>query len=252
MKRCSILLVLALAAACLPADPGVQLDGRTFLSTGVTEAGAERSLVAGTSLRIGFDEGRLSASAGCNSMSGGYRIDGGRLVTDGLAMTEMGCDAARHDQDEWFADFLGSRPQVRLSGDDLTLEGGGTVIRLLDRETAEPDLPLTGTTWTVDSIITGETVSSVPAGVVATIVIAENGRVTIGTGCNEGAGSVVIESDTLRFGDLVVTKRACEGPAGAMEEHVLAVLGADVVAYEIEAARLSLTAGNRGLVARGR
>jgi heat shock protein HslJ len=218
----------------------------------VTEGGADRPLVNGTRIRIGFEDGRMSASAGCNTMGGSYRIDGGLLVLDGLAMTEMGCDPDRHAQDDWLATFLGARPAVRLAGNELALEGGGTIIRLLDREVADPDLPLSGTLWTVDSIITGDAVSSVPAGVVATLRFTGDGQVAIQTGCNQGGGRVTVENGTLRFSDLVMTEMACAGPAGAMEHAVLAVVqGAVPVSYEIEARSLTLMAGANGLGLQG-
>jgi len=245
-------LLLALLAACSAGSPGTSLEGRAFLSTSITENGVDRPLVAGTQIRIGFADGRLSASAGCNTMGGAYRIDGGLLVLDGLAMTEMGCDPDRHAQDDWLAGFLGARPTVRLSGNELALEGGGTIIRLLDREVADPDLPLTGTLWTIDSIITGDAVSSVPAGAVATLRFMGDGQVAIQTGCNQGGGRVTVENGTLRFSDLVMTDMACDGPAGELERSVLAVVQTAVpVSYEIEARSLTLMAGANGLGLQG-
>ena len=44
------------------------LEGRTFLSTSIEG----RALVAGSRVRISFQENRVGASAGCNSMSGSY------------------------------------------------------------------------------------------------------------------------------------------------------------------------------------
>ena len=57
------------------ADP-MSVDGRTFLSTDVTQDGEERPLVDGTQIRLAFSDGQLSASAGCNTIGGTYSIDG--------------------------------------------------------------------------------------------------------------------------------------------------------------------------------
>src|SRR5262245_63953243 len=51
---------------------------------------------------------------------------------------------------------------VAEAGDKLTLTSGTTVVSLQDREVAEPDLPLTGTTWTVDTLLAGGAASSIP------------------------------------------------------------------------------------------
>jgi heat shock protein HslJ len=223
------------------------LDGRQFLSTSILQGGAQRPLVPGTRVRIQFVEGRISVSAGCNIIGGRYRIEDGRLVTDALAMTEMGCDQARHAQDDWLGAFIGSRPQLRLAGNDLTLESGDTVLTALDREVAEPDLPLVGRRWTVTAVVQGDTVASVPAGAVATLEITPDGVLRLQTGCNEGGGRVTVEPATLEFGEIVTTLRACDDPAGGLEAAVLSVLRAEKVAYRIEAGTLALTAGDRGL-----
>jgi len=227
------------------------LDGRVFLSTSVMQDGAVRPLVAGTRIRLGFGDGRLNASAGCNTTGGTVRTDAGVLVLDGGAMTEMGCDEARHAQDTWLFDFLAGRPTVRLSGNELELDGGGTVVRLIDREIAEPDLEPTGTLWTVDSIIAGDTVSSVPAGVTATVRLLPGGDLALDTGCNTGGGRFAIDGDTIRFSDIGLTKRACDGPVGVMEGAVLAVVGAEAVTWTIDANALTLQAGPAGLILRG-
>jgi heat shock protein HslJ len=241
-------LALALApAGCFGPGLPEQLDGRQFLSTSVTESGVERPLVDDTRIRIGFADGRLSASAGCNSMGATYRIDGGRLLIGEAGVTEIGCDPPLQAQDEWLFAFLGSQPAVRPSGVDLELEAAATVVRLLDREVAEPGLTLVGRVWTVDSIITGDAVSSVPEGVVATLAISGENRVAVATGCNQGGGLVEVGEGTLRFSEMILTERACDGPEGEMEAAVLAILEADVTDYSIEASVLTLTVDGRGL-----
>ena len=130
--------------ACDPLDPSPPLDGRTFLSVSVTESGSDRPLVPGTGIRLSFGDARLVASAGCNTLGGTYRLVDGRLVTDGLATTDIGCDGPRHAQDEWLASVLAGGPIVRLSDDALELDSGSVVIRFVDREVADADVPLLG------------------------------------------------------------------------------------------------------------
>ena len=61
----------AASASTVPsATPALTLDGRTFLSTAVTENGVARALVGGTRIRLQFLDGRLAATAGCNTMAG--------------------------------------------------------------------------------------------------------------------------------------------------------------------------------------
>ncbi|HEY6608733.1 MAG TPA: META domain-containing protein [Candidatus Limnocylindria bacterium] len=247
MNHLRFVLIAMVLAACSMGNAAPTLDGRTFLSTRVTENGAERPLVDGTQIRLAFSDGNLSASAGCNTIGGTFSIDGDTLVFVGGGMTEMGCDADRHAQDDWLSEFLGSEPDVTLDGDELTLSSGGVTITLLDREVADPDLPLVGTTWTVTSIISGDAVSTVPDGAVATFTFADDGTVEVNTGCNTGGGSYELSGSTIRFSGVAITDMACEGAGGALEASVVPILAADAIEVTIEAGSLTLDAGDVGL-----
>ena len=222
------------------ADPG-NLAGRTFLSTAIDG----RVLAPGSRVRLTFDVGRIGASAGCNSMSGSVAIVNGRLIVGDLATTEMACDPALMAQDSWLAAFLDGA-SIALAGDTLTLAKDGVTLTLLDREVADPDRPLLGTRWVVVGIVSGDAVSSVPAGIVAAITLAD-GRVAVETGCNSGGGPVTVADTTLTFGPLTLTEMACAGDARFVESAVTAVLSGDV-RYAIEADTLTLDAGAGGLV----
>ena len=246
-RAAGIVLVSAILAACAGAGQGPTVDERDFVSTSVTDDGAPMALVPGTEVRLTFHDGQLGASAGCNSIGGDYRVDDGVLVFEGGGMTEMGCDPDRHAQDDWLVAFLGSRPTVALDGDDLVLTSGGTILALVDREVAEPDLPLVGTTWTVDTIISGDAASSVPEGAMASLVFADDGTVEVQTGCNTGSGAYEATDAEIRFSDLAMTRMACDGAAGELEAAILPILGTDPVNYTIDASRLTLEAGDDGL-----
>ena len=224
-----------------PSDPGV--EGRTFLSTGLEG----RPLVAGSTVRLAFQNGGVSANAGCNSMGGPYRIEGDRLIADELATTEMACEPALMEQDRWLAELLGGAT-IALDGDTLTLTRGVTRLTLLDREVADPDRPLLGTRWVVDGLISGGAASSVPAGIIAALTFSD-GRVDVEAGCNSGGGTVEITDTTLAFGPISLTKMACAPEAMAVEGAVVAVLSG-TVAYTIDAGALTLTAGGTGLMLR--
>lgn len=249
-----VLVLLAALAGCSSGGPGSGgLGGRTFLSTEITDGGVARALVPGSQIRLRFGtDASLGVDAGCNSMGATYRSDAGVLRVTGGATTEMGCDADRMAQDEWVFAFIGSGPTIALAGDSLTLVGSGVVMVLTDKEAADPDLPLMGPTWTVDALISGDAVSSVPAGVIATLVFSADGRVAIDAGCNQGAATWVTQGDAIRFDQIAMTKKACAGPGGRMEAALLAVLGADAVSYSIDAGSMTLRGGVDGLGLRGR
>jgi heat shock protein HslJ len=228
-----------------PAAPG--LDGRTFLSVNVTNRGVEQPLVPGTTIRLSFTNGQISASAGCNIFGGTYRLEDGVLIVDGGGMTEMGCDEPRMAQDNWLFGLLGARPTVSLDGNDLQLTSVDTTITMLDREIAEPDQPLVGTTWRLSSIISGGTVSSIPDDVLATIQFNADGSVGINPGCNSAGGRYAINESSITFSDLVSTDMACQGARGEVEAAVMAVLSAESITFTIDAGSLTLTAADQGL-----
>jgi len=219
------------------------LDGRTFLSTGIDG----RVLVAGSVVRLTFHGDQIGAQAGCNSLGGTYRIDGDRLVIGQMGGTDMACDGPLMDQDTWLAAYL-NEATIDLDGDTLALTNGGVTLTLQDREVADPDRPLLGIRWILDGIVSGDAVSSVPAGVIASLTFSD-GAVDVEAGCNRGGGSVEVAGATIAFGPIGLTKVACEGGAMAVEQAMTAVLSGQVD-YTIEAGRLTLDAGATGLMFR--
>jgi len=225
-----------------PTSPA-SLDGRTFLSTALEGA----ILVPGTQVRLTFADRQLNAHGGCNMMGGSYTIDGNRIRTTQMFMTEMACDELRGAQDEWLSSFLADA-RFTLDGDTLTMTDGTALLTLMDEEVVTPDQPLEDTNWVVDGIVSGDTVSSVPVGVTASIRIA-GGQAEVKAGCNSGGGTVAVTADKLSFGPIALTKMACEAGAMSVEAAVVAVLSGDV-AYVIDADTLTLDAGGAGLILR--
>jgi heat shock protein HslJ len=182
----------------------------------------------------------VRANAGCNHLTGRASIDGGRIAVDHFATTEMACDAPRQEQDAWLASFLGAGPTWRLDGDDLVLSTGDTEIRLTDRRTADPDRPLRGTRWVVDSTVDNESATSAPAGTQAYLTFGDGDRVEGFTGCNSFAGTAAERGGRITFSKIISTKKACADEIGRLESAVLAVLDGEVSA-QVEADRLTLT-----------
>jgi heat shock protein HslJ len=239
--------VILVAAACAtpqtPGAPGAGDEwpaGREFLATTVTESGAAKAIVEGSRIRVSFgDDGRVSANAGCNHMSGAGRIEAGRLIVDNLAMTEMACLGGLMEQDAWVADLLTSRPTLRLDGDELTLATSTITMVMLDREVADPDRPLVGTAWTVTTVFAGDAASNSVHPVPAVLTIAASGQFTATTGCVAGQlrGTATVAGAQITF--LVTEQQPCLGGSNAVDEAVRATL-AGPLTYEIEAAHLRL------------
>jgi heat shock protein HslJ len=245
-----MLSVIALAVvACGNGGAGgtAELDGREFLSQSVDG----HTLVAGTQVRLSFERREMRAVAGCNMLGAPYDVDDGRLVVrgDGMSMTDMGCDPPRHAQDEWLARFLQASPSIELVGDELTLSTADATLHLLDRVVADPDRPLVATRWRVDTLIDGDSASSVPPEHPVTLVFNDDGTLAAESeGCTSARLDVDVDTarHTLRFGDFAVDAIGCPSPW----EATLSILRKDEARYSITASRLTITAGSIGIAAR--
>lgn len=79
-------------------------------------------------------------------------------------------------------------------------------------------------------------------GPTASITIADDATVAVGTGCNTGSGTGEVTDTTLVIAPLAAARRACPGEANPSEAGVLTVLQGEVT-YEISANTMPLRSG---------
>lgn len=230
-----------------------ELDGHEYWSTAVTEDGSPRPLVEGTRIQLRFDEGRIGASAGCNSIGGAYAIHGARLAVSALSMTEIGCEPARHAQDDLLVATLRASPTVTQAGDTLRLATDSITIDLLDRDVADPDRPLVGTAWEVTGFLDEQAATSFATDAPASVVFSADSTVSGFDGCARFSAAVEIADGSvggpvegdgeLQFGPVErETARACAAPEGYVEAfNRLFETGA--ATYVIEGASLTVLNG---------
>ena len=96
----------------------LDLDGKTFTAT-------ETSgwvIVTGSTIQLTFDDGRVSAQAGCNTLSGDATWSDERLVLEGpLASTAMACARGLEAQDQWLTKLLESDPRLAVDSGSLII-----------------------------------------------------------------------------------------------------------------------------------
>jgi heat shock protein HslJ len=248
MRIVAVLLLLVLAGcggqgAASEQPPALQPDplrGKTFLAMAVTEDGKPRQLAPQTELSVEFtDDGRLIARAGCNIMQGQVdTADGTLTVKDGLSMTEMGCDKPRHDQDQFVAGVLSANPKWELTDGRLTIRAGTTVFDMAAEDQTTRNLK--GTTWVLDTLVEGETASSMAAGAPEVTLVFDGKKVVADTHCNGYTAEYVIAGDTITFTPGASTLMAC-APEIMQGEKAVADALRDEVTYEITADRLTFT-----------
>jgi heat shock protein HslJ len=241
-----LLLVLASCGARAADQPAGQsapdpLRGRTFIATAVTDGDVPHALVPDTELSVEFtDDGRLIARAGCNIMQGNINTADGKLNIDGdLAMTAMGCDPARQEQDLFVAKVLGASPSWQLANDRLTITSGETTLDLAPREAVTPNKDLVGTGWVLDTLVDGNAASSVPAGVPPVTLVFDGKQAVADTHCNGVGAEYTVTGDTIEFKPGFSTLIGCAPEIARVEGAVGEVLNGKVT-FEITADRLTL------------
>ncbi len=222
------------------APTAADLDSNTYIVTGVQG----HDLVKGSEIALRFEDGRLGISAGCNQMSGSYAITDGKLTVGAMMTTEMACEEPLMAQDQWISAFVNGAA-ITLESDTLALVKDGVTVTATDKEVAMPDLPVEGTVWMVEGLVSNQAISSMPAGVEASLVFAD-GKVAVDAGCNKGSGAAQVGDSTITFGPIATTKMFCEGAAGEVEQQVLGVLAGEVT-YTVDADALQLRGAGGGL-----
>lgn len=138
MSRLSVGVVTMMLAATAcgqrsaDADLVAALDDGAFVA--VTAQGFD--LPSASNLRIVFDDpdgssATLGVSGGCNLIGGEIRLDDGVMISvDGWMQTEMACDEPLMRLDSDVIALLDGRPELSLTGDELVIDGGSTVLTL--------------------------------------------------------------------------------------------------------------------------
>jgi heat shock protein HslJ len=82
--------------------------------------------LSGTEITVTFEDGTASGSAGCNTCSAAYTVDGSFLSLATLAVTEMGCTApaGAMEQEQRYLGALKDVTAYRIDGSQLWLETG--------------------------------------------------------------------------------------------------------------------------------
>jgi heat shock protein HslJ len=205
------------------AAAGAVLEGVTVVTKEVSGA---YTIAPGSTISLDFNDGRVSAKAGCNSISGAYQLTGDVLsVSPQMMSTMMACDPALMAQDTWLTAFLSSSPTWTYTDGTLTLTNGTDTMVLTPAPSGAAALEETG--WKVVGLISmtssANTVSAVDPSAIAWLRFAP-GQVAVNDSCNSGSGSAQITDSTITFGPIAMTRRACVGPTADVEQAVTAVL----------------------------
>ncbi|MGW2015953.1 META domain-containing protein [Streptomyces sp. NPDC001927] len=220
--------------------PDVPVTGVHWNFETVTTEGKENRAPDGAHLQIAAD-GKASGNSGCNGFGAEVSVQGDTVTVKQGQGTEMACPGERGAFEAVLQKVFDGSMKARVEGDRLTLTSldGKNVVAL----TSEPPAPLNGTTWTVDSLLSGETASSVPQGSEgkATFVIDKDGKVRGNLGCNRFTATAEVTPTTLTVtGPVATTRMICSGPQMQLETKLYELLDGPL-SYKIGHRTLTLT-----------
>lgn len=125
---------IILAAALSMGSPAIA-QSLTETNWVFTQIAAERLDAAArsrTSFALDAKSGRVTATAGCNRMAGGYKRDGVSITFTQMAMTRMACPPPLMQREDALAKALGAVAQWRIVEGNLILSdaNGSALLRL--------------------------------------------------------------------------------------------------------------------------
>lgn len=244
----SVLALLTLAACGTESGSGsgdgsdtvqsdVPVTGVAWSVDSLTVGGKKTEAPAGSRLEID-PKGRAKAGFGCNHISADARVEGDRITFGKPVSTQMACDETT---EKAALAAMDGEVTAKLSGEKLTLttEGGDT-IALSEEKPAD----LVGTRWAVNTLLSGETATSVPAGLpkerVPHLTFGEDGTVHGNSGCNSFHGKAAVKGSTIDFGPPAGTRKMCPESEMEVERAVLAALDGPAT-YTIKGSTLTVT-----------
>lgn len=122
-----LMLIIILSACTSQAD---SLTGTwKLISYGPTESMTTAVPNADATMTFA-DDGTVSGSSGCNSLSGEYSVDGDQVTFNALTSTLMACDDVHMDQESVVFQVLTGTAQYEVAEDTLTITNGNMILVL--------------------------------------------------------------------------------------------------------------------------
>jgi len=115
---------------------GKGLEDRTWVVEEMNVDGATTAPADGVTSYAIFEDGAIAGGAGCNNYNGAYTTDGSSMTIGPVAATRMFCEGAMDQETAYFI-LLDQVDSYKVSGNDLTLSRGDTVLIRYSEGTVE-------------------------------------------------------------------------------------------------------------------
>ncbi|MFE7173630.1 META domain-containing protein [Streptomyces sp. NPDC057616] len=251
----AVLTVLPLVMACgrdtgdtggsgaTPAASG--MSGVHWRVDSVTVDGTTRQAPAGADagLRIGAD-GTAVGNYGCNEFGAKAAFTGHRVTLSHARQTLMACEPRRMAFERALSRTLtGHSLAVETKDGRLTLTArNGDRVRL----TEEQDASLYGTKWTVTSLGSDGTATSLPRKAEGSAYLTfdrKTGKVTGRLGCNHVTAKATVRDGRITLGPASTTRMMCDASLMDTEKSLLRLFDG-AATYHVDHRTLTLTSEN--------
>lgn len=217
--------LIALLAGCAESGdgPAADLTDVPWELVSGTVDGEPMPLVAGFPITLAISEEAATGTAACNEYGATVATSGAEITVSGLGATEMACspDVVMESEQR----YLEALPRVETwssTEGDLNLAGDGVELffeALPPVSTAE----LTGTVWVLESLLDGESASSV-GGERATLELFSDNSMLGSTGCRDLHGRYQVTGAEVTMQEMAA-EGECPPDLQAQDGQVISVLG---------------------------
>jgi heat shock protein HslJ len=198
-------------------------------------------------ITMSIEGNQVSGRAACNSYGGTADVNGSRVFFGEMSQTEMACEQAAMEAEAGFMAALAVIDTFEATEGRLVFSGPGTSLAF-EPVAPIPTSALVDALWVLETLIEGDTASSV-AGDPATLILHADGSLTASTGCRTLTGRWIDNG-----GVITVPELSADGECAAelqRQDSLVVTVIADDFSVEVEGDVLRLSSmGGDGLVYR--
>ncbi|MFD0415143.1 META domain-containing protein [Streptomyces sp. NPDC127108] len=213
------------------------LTGVRWNVDSLTVDGKKKAAPNGAYVKFG-GKGTAAGNFGCNGYGAKASVKGDTVHFEPGQHTEMACDAL--DFEKSLARAMDGKLKAQVDDERLTLTtADGDRIAF----SAEAGAPLKGTEWTVTSVGTGDSTTSLPKDLNDKIKLTftKDGAVRGNLGCNDVTANASASDGKIELGQPRATRKMCPGDVMPTERALLKLFDGKV-SYKLDHRTLTLTA----------